>query len=203
MKKVKKAVRLLTALVLALTLMAADTAPVLAAVTQEDINALKADAAALNTRKKEQESQLDALADDKSKALERKQLLAQRVTNTAAQLRNVESQIEDYAELIAQAETELADAQQREAEQYELFCSRVRAMEEQGTVSYWSVLFKADSFSDLLGRLDIINEIMDADQQVIDTLKALQAEIEAKKAELETSKAESEAAKAELLVKKS
>lgn len=203
MKKVKKAVRLLTALVLALTLMAADTAPVLAAVTQEDINALKADAAALNTRKKELESQLDALADDKSKALERKQLLDQRVTNTAAQIRNVESQIEDYAELIAQAETELADAQQREAEQYELFCSRVRAMEEQGTVSYWSVLFKADSFSDLLGRLDIINEIMDADQQVIDTLKALQAEIEAKKAELETSKAESEAAKAELLVKKS
>ena len=175
MKKWKKAVRLLTALVLVLTLAAADVSPVLALVTQEDINALKSDATALNNRKKELEKELDALADDKSKALERKNLLDQRVDNTAAQIRNVEAQIEDYAALIDQAEADLADAQQREAEKYELFCKRVREMEEQGSVSYWSVLFKAESFSDLLGRLDIINEIMDADQRVIDQLKALQA----------------------------
>ena len=203
MKKWKKAVRLLTALVLVLTLAAADVSPVLALVTQEDINALKSDATALNNRKKELEKELDALADDKSKALERKNLLDQRVDNTAAQIRNVEAQIEDYAALIDQAEGDLADAQQREAEKYVLFCKRVREMEEQGSVSYWSVLFKAESFSDLLGRLDIINEIMDADQRVIDQLKALQAEIEVKKTDLESAKADSEAAKAELLVKKS
>ena len=203
MRQWKKAVRLLTALVLVLTLAAADVSPVLAVVTQADINALKADAAALNTRKKELEKELDALAADKSKALERKRLLDQRVDNTAAQIRNVESQIEDYNGLIDQAEVDLADAQQREADKYDLFCKRVREMEEQGNVTYWSVLFKAESFSDLLGRLDIINEIMDADQRVIDQLKALQAEIEVKKAELESAKADSEAAKAELLVKKS
>ncbi len=83
--------------------------------------------------------------------------------------------------LITQAEAELADAQQREEAQYELFCKRVREMEEQGTVSYWSVLFKATSFSDLLGRLDIVNEIMDYDRQVIQDLQNLQAEIEEKK----------------------
>ena len=203
MKKWKKAVRLLTALILALTLAAADVSPVLAVVTQEDINALKSDATALNNRKKELEKELSALAADKSKALERKNLLDQRVDNTAAQIRNVEAQIEDYAALIDQAEADLADAQQREAEKYELFCKRVREMEEQGNVTYWSVLFKAESFSDLLGRLDIINEIMDADQRVIDSLKALQAEIEVKKADLESAKADSEAAKADLLVKKS
>ena len=203
MKKWKKAVRLLTALILALTLAAADVSPVLAVVTQEDINALKSDATALNNRKKELEKELSALAADKSKALERKNLLDQRVDNTAAQIRNVEAQIEDYAALIDQAEADLAGAQQREAEKYELFCKRVREMEEQGNVTYWSVLFKAESFSDLLGRLDIINEIMDADQRVIDSLKALQEEIEVKKADLESAKADSEAAKAELLVKKS
>ena len=203
MKKWKKAVRLLTALILALTLAAADVSPVLAVVTQEDINALKSDATALNNRKKELEKELSALAADKSKALERKNLLDQRVDNTAAQIRNVEAQIEDYAALIDQAEADLAGAQQREAEKYELFCKRVREMEEQGNVTYWSVLFKAESFSDLLGRLDIINEIMDADQRVIDSLKALQEEIEVKKADLESAKADSEAAKADLLVKKS
>ena len=40
-------------------------------------------------------------------------------------------------------------------------------MEERGTISYWSVLFKANSFSDLLGSLDFINEVMDYDRRVI------------------------------------
>ena len=61
-------------------------------------------------------------------------------------------------------------------------------------MSYWSVLFRADSFTDLLSRLDMINEIMAADQRVIDQLKDLQAQIETAKTELETNKAEEEAA---------
>ena len=197
----KKAARLLTALLLALTLTAAELTPALA-VTQADIDSLKNDAADLTSQRKELESKLDALKDDKSQALAKKQLLDQKVTNTAAQIKNVEAQIADYAALITQTEAELLDAQQREEAQYELFCTRVRAMEERGKVSYWSVLFKAESFTDLLGRLDIVNEIMDADQAVIDQLQALQVEIEEKKASLEASKAESEAAKADLVAKK-
>ena len=197
----KKAARLLTALLLALTLTAAELTPALA-VTQADIDALKNDAADLTSQRKELESKLDALKDDKSQALAKKQLLDQKVTNTAAQIKNVEAQIADYAALITQTEAELLDAQQREEAQYELFCTRLRAMEERGKVSYWSVLFKAESFTDLLGRLDIVNEIMDADQAVIDQLQALQVEIEEKKASLEASKAESEAAKADLVAKK-
>ena len=184
-----------------LALTAAELTPALA-VTQADIDALKNDAADLTSQRKELESKLDALKDDKSQALAKKQLLDQKVTNTAAQIKNVEAQIADYAALITQTEAELLDAQQREEAQHELFCTRVRAMEERGKVSYWSVLFKAESFTDLLGRMDIVNEIMDADQAVIDQLQALQVEIEEKKASLEASKAESEAAKADLVAKK-
>ena len=57
---------------------------------------------------------------------------------------------------------------------------------------------QATSFSDLLGRLDIVNEVMDYGQKVIDDLEALQAEIEEKKTGLEASKADLEAAKASL-----
>ena len=76
-------------------------------------------------------------------------------------------------------------------------------MEEEGSVSYWAVLFKADNFTDLLDRLDAVNEIMNADQAVIDQLKALQDEISQKEASLQSSKADSEAAKADLVSKKS
>ena len=193
--------RVLVTLLLALTLTAAELTPALA-LTWADINDLKADAEDLADQKKALQEKLDVLADDKSQALERKKLLDQQISNTSAQIRNVEVQISDYAALIAQTEAELLDAQQREAAQYELFCRRVRDMEERGTISYWSVLFKASSFTDLLSRLDIINEIMDADQKVIADLQALQAEIAAKKAELESGKAASEAAKADLVAKK-
>ncbi len=172
------------------------------AVTWADVNDLKSEASSLDAEKKELQEKLDALADDKSEAINRKILLDQQIANTSAQIQNVEAQISQYAALITQTQAELVEAQEKEEAQYELFCSRVRAMEERGTISYWSVLFKADSFTDLLGRLDIINEIMDSDQAVIDELEALQAEIETKMSELETSKAEEEKAKAELVSKK-
>lgn len=202
MNAYRRCLRLLTAALLALTLVCVELTPVLA-VTQADIDALKNDAEILNQKKDELEEKLDALAGDKSQVLQRKKLLDQRVANTTAQIKNVEAQIADLATLIAQAEGELADAEAREAAQYELFCQRVRDMEERGNVSYWSVLFNASSFTDMLSRLDIINEIMDADQRVIDELQTLQAEIADKKAGLETDKAASEGAKAELLSKKS
>lgn len=201
MKKMKKVVCLLAAVLLAAALVTPAVTPA-HAVTQADIDALKSDAKDLNRQRKELETKLAELAGDKARVLERRKLLDQQVANTASQIRNVEAQIADYAALISQTETELADAQAREEAQYQLFCQRVRAMEKRGTVSYWSVLFKADSFTDLLTRMDAVNEVMDADQKVIDDLKALQEEIAQKKASLETSKAEEEAAKAELVSKK-
>ena len=180
--------RCTAALALAVLFLASSAEPGLAA-TWADVNDLKSEASSLDAEKKELQAKLDALADDKSEAINRKTLLDQQIANTTAQIQNVEAQISQYASLITQT-------------QAELFCQRVRAMEERGTISYWSVLFKADSFTDLLSRLDIINEIMDSDQAVIAELEALQAEIETKMSELETSKAEEEQAKAELVSKK-
>ena len=201
-RKTPGTIRCLAPLLLALLVSLSAVVPALA-VTQADIDALKNDAQSLTAQRKELEKKLDALADDKSKVLQKKNLLDQQIANTASQIKNVEAQIADYEQLIVQSEEELADAQAREEAQYELFCRRVRAMEEQGTVSYWSVLFKANSFTDLLSRLDIINEIMDSDQRIIDQLEALQEEVSQRKAGLEENKAQSESAKAELESKKS
>ncbi len=192
----------LLALTMALLLSAAELTPALA-VTQADIDALKNESNDLSTEKKELQAKLESLAADKSTAMERKTLLDQQIANTSAQISNVEEQIQQYAALISQKEEELIQAQEDEAAQYDLFCDRVRAMEKRGEVSYWSVLFRADSFTDLLSRLDMINEIMAADQRVIDQLKDLQAQIETAKTELETNKAEEEAAKSELEARKS
>ena len=194
--------RAVFAAVLVLVLTGANLVPA-AAVTWADVNDLKNEANSLDAEKKELQDKLDALADDKSEAMARKQLLDQQIANTEAQIANVQAQINQYAALITQTEQELTEAQEQEEAQYELFCSRVREMEKQGEVSYWAVLFRATSFTDLLGRLDAVNEVMKYDQGVINDLKDLQAEIEEKKTTLETSKTESESAKAELVSKQS
>jgi murein DD-endopeptidase MepM/ murein hydrolase activator NlpD len=201
MRQMRRIGRILMAMACVMIMLSVELTPVMA-VTWADIAALKDDASDLGSQKKELQAKLDALANDKSQAMARKKLLDQQIANTSAQIQNVESQIKNYEALITQTEGELVDAQEREAAQYELFCSRVRAMEKRGEVSYWSVLFRASSFTDLLSRLDIINEIMDSDQKVIDELQALQLEIEEKKTQLEDSKTETEAAKADLVAKK-
>ena len=202
MRKMTRMCRIVAALLLSVCLVGAEMAPVLA-VTQAEIDKLKNEANDLGNQKKELEAKLKELAGDKAKVLEQKKVLDQQIANTSAQIGNVEAQIADYASLITQTEEELADAEKREEAQYELFCQRVRAMEESGEVSYWSVLFGASSFTDMLARLDDVNEVMEADQKVIDDLKTLQVKITEKKEQLEDSKAEREAAKADLVSKKS
>ena len=203
MKKNERYVRICAALLCAVLCLSVNVAPAMAAkVTQADIDALKGNAASLDKKQKEIQSKLNSLKNDKAAAVQKKTLLDDQIANTNAKISNTEAQISDYNALISQAEAELADAQQREEAQYELFCKRVREMEERGTISYWSVLFKANSFSDLLGSLDFINEVMDYDRRVIQDLQTLQAEIAEKKAGLEANKAALEAAKAELETQK-
>ena len=67
--------------------------PTVQAVTQADIDALQDDADALGEQRAELESQLEALADDKSQALARKNLLDSQIANTNARIANVEAQI--------------------------------------------------------------------------------------------------------------
>ena len=118
------------------------------AVTQAEIDKMKEEAADLKNQQKEIQDQLKAIQADKTKALEQKALLEQQINATQAEINNIQSQINKYNELISQKEEELAQAQEEERAQYELFCKRVRAMEEEGEVSYWSILFSSSDFSD-------------------------------------------------------
>ena len=174
-----------------------------ARVSQADIDKLENKSDSLANEKAALEKKLSQLSKDKSAALERKKLLDQRIDVVISEIANTEELISNYEQLIAQREEELAQAELEEADQYALFCRRVRAMEERGTISYWSVLFDASSFSDMLSNLDWINEIMSSDQRVIDNLKAAQNDISTRKAELETNKASAENARKDLVNKKS
>ena len=205
--RTKRVLRAAVAFLFAFGVLAADLTPLrlppqtASAVTQADIDKLKKESNALSSKKSEVNKQLSALKKDKANTLKRKALLDQQIDLISEEIANTEQQIAQYEALIEQTEQELSETQAQEADQYELFCKRVRAMEERGTVSYWSVLFQSSSFEELLGAMDFISEVMEADQRVIDDLRVLQAQIAEKQQTLETSLAEQQSAKEALAVK--
>lgn len=172
------------------------------AVTQAElksqISGLKNDASQAAGKKKELQAELDAIKSDKAQAQKKHQLLTQQLDAINSEIANTQSQIDMYVQLIAAEEEALAEAQSKEEAAYTRFCQRARSMEESGDISYWSVLFSANSFSDLLDRLAMVDLIMEYDNSVVDALVAARQEVEAKLAELNASKAELDEQKAVL-----
>lgn len=162
------------------------------------INQLKDQASSLATKKNDIKKKLASLSEDKDQAMERKAALDEQCDVIQEEIDVVNQQIAYYDALILQTEQQIAETEQKEETQYELFCKRVRAMEENGTVSYWEVIFKATNFSDLLSRLDFINEIMDYDKRVMEELKEIRAKLAEEKESLKVAKAEQVTAKTEL-----
>ena len=205
MKTRRKLAGLLAALLLLALLPPAQDAglvPTAHAVTQKEIDNLKDDAKGLKSERQDIESQLSKLKNDKNDAIKKRNLLDDQIAVTVREIENIASQISGYEALLEQTAYELEVNQQQEADQYELFCNRARAMEKSGTTSYWAVLFKASSFSDLLSRLSDIQAVMNYDQSVLDELRRIHVEIEEKHAYQEQLKTEAEQAKAEQEAKK-
>ena len=198
MKKRAKAI-LAAALSLALLIPLTGPSAVISAsaATQDQIDALRQDASDLDAQKAEIQAQLEAVQADKSQALEQKRLLEEQIEVIQAEIDNMDAQILAYEELISQKNAELEQTEAQEQEQYELFCRRVRAMEEQGEISYWSVLFSSTDFSDLLDNYMMIEEIIAYDNSVIEALQALQDQVEQERAEVEEARAAQEAARQE------
>ena len=146
------------------------------AVTQSEIDALKARQAESQERQAELEEQLTRAEADRDAAREQRQLLGQQLDAINAELESINDQITWYDGEIARKEAERQAAEAREAEQYELFCQRVR-------------------FSELLDRLADVDAVMAYDNRVMDELIAAREELEAVQAQLEEARAAEQAAK--------
>jgi len=166
-----------------------------AKVTQEQIDALKDKASSLATQKKDIQAQLKAIRADKSKVMDQKELLEDQIDVINAEIGNIDDQISQYNTLIAQKEVELEENQQKQDDQFDLFCRRMRMLEEEGETSYWSILFSSDDFADLLDNYMMIEEIIEYDNGIMDSLLAIRAQIHEDKAVMEESKAAQEEAR--------
>ena len=117
-----------------------------------------------------------------------KSLIEQQVGLLYQQIDSMNQQIAAYALLIADKQEELDEAEAHLAELNRKNKERIRAMEEDGQLSYWSVLFQANSFSDFLDRLNMIEEIAASDKRRLDEMGAVAVEVAAAKEALQLEK---------------
>ncbi|MCI6956157.1 MAG: peptidoglycan DD-metalloendopeptidase family protein [Candidatus Faecousia sp.] len=170
----------------------------------------------LKEQKKEIEEQIKQVQDDYKKneneiadIVARKNVIDQEIGLLSAQIININEQISAFNILIADKQDELDGAQGRFDQLSEENKIRIRTMEEEGSLSYWEVLFKANDFSDLLDRLNMVEEIAASDKRRLEELdqaaqavEEAQAQLELEKGELQLTKEELDAAQAQLDEKK-
>ena len=160
--------------------------------------ALEAEKAEIDSKISELEGQLSSNLDSMEAIIAQKNTIDQEIFMLYQQTENLNNQIATHSLLIADKQAELDDAEARLAQLNEENKERIRAMEENGNLSYWSVLFNANSFASLLDSLNMIEEIAAADQRRLQEISETAAAVEAAKTVLEEEKSEMEASKAEL-----
>lgn len=149
---------------------------------QEEKDAIDDEIAALQAQMSENVSQMEDIVAQKN-------LIDQEISLLHAQVTNINEQILAYSVLIADKQDQLDAAQAHLDAQRAQNKERIRTMEKNGAISYWSVLFKADSFSDLLDRLKMIREIAEADRQRLEQIKQAAEAVEEAKDALAAEKA--------------
>ena len=90
----------------------------------------------------------------------------------------ISGEIEDKKIELAQAESDLEDAKEKEAEQYESMKQRIRYMYENGSSSYLDAFVGADSFADILNRVENFSKVYDYDRNLLVEYQNTKAEVE-------------------------
>ena len=189
---------LVLAAVLMLTLVPVPAQAAKSTEIQSEINGLKAENKEIQAEINAIRSKYNANASEIQELVEKKNAIDQEIALLSAQMDNINEQISAYSQMIADTQDELDIAQFTLNGLSEKHKLRIRAMEEEGTVSYWEVIFEASSFTDMLDRLNMMQEIAAADQARLEEMRLAAAMVADAREQLTLSKAELDLSYAEL-----
>lgn len=168
---------------------------------REEIDNLESQQEEIDSKREALEAEIAANENQTLDIVEQKGQIDQQIELTRLEMENLNEQIRQFNLLIAEKQAELDQLLADQEELLARYKKRIRAMQEQGDVSYWSIIFEANSFYDMLNRMAMVEEIALADQRMMEDMRRMAAEVlEAKealagdKAELEVKKQEAAAA---------
>ena len=197
-KSIRSLVALVTAAVLLVGLVPGSAWAASSSEIKETINGLKQENAEIQAQINAIRSRYNANASEIQQLVDQKDAIDQEIVLLNEQIININEQISAYAQLVADTQEQLEVAQALLADLSERNRLRIQAMEEAGTISYWEVLFEANSFTDLLDRMNMVKEIAAADQRRLEEMEVAAALVETTRQEMEASLQELEDSRAEL-----
>ena len=191
------AVSMLLGLVLSVLPVAAHAAKSSSEI-QTEIDALQEKQAEIQSQMEQLQGEMAENQSETEDIVKEKSNIDRQIGLLYEKMENINQQIDAYNVLIADKQEELTAAEIKLADLNEKNKDRIRAMEEDGGLSYWSVIFKANSFPDLLDRLNMIEEIAAADRRRIKELSDAAKEVSIAKETLAQEKAGLEQSQIEL-----
>lgn len=190
--KIVRIISIVLAAVILLSLVSTALIVMVHAASSSEIKSKLADLRAKQAEIQKQSDELEkSIAENKDQTktlVGQKAEIDQEMEMSRQKIENLNEQIQQLNLLIAEKQTELEASVAKEEALQKQYKARLRSMEETGSVSYWSILFKASSFSDLLDRVDMIREIAESDQLMLKQLSAATQAVETERADLEQQK---------------
>ena len=165
---------------------------------REELKELKEKNKGIQQELAEIRGQYDANAEEIAGIVAQKDAIDQEIALLNAEIVNLNGQITAYSQLIADSQDQLDEAEVLLDELNEKHKERIRAMEEEGTISYWEVIFEANSYTDLLDRLTMVEEISASDERRLEEMRVAAETVENTRQTMEDEKSGLEESKAAL-----
>ena len=189
---------LFLAVVMVLSVLPAPASAASSKEIQKELDALKGENKEIQAKINEIQGKYDANANEMQDLVNQKDAIDQEIALLHNQVININEQITVYGQLIADAQDEMDVAQFILNGLNEKHKLRIRAMEEEGELTYWQVLFEANSFTDLLDRMNMMEEIAASDQHRLEEMRLAAKEVADAKTEMENGKEELETTRIQL-----
>lgn len=165
---------------------------------QKDIDALKEKNKEIQQQIDGIQSQYNANMDDMKSIVAQKSAVDQEIALLSNKIATTNEQIVAYGQLIADTQDALDAANEDLRALSEEHRQRIQVMEEDGKLTYWQVIFQANSFTDLLDRIDMVQEINASDRRRIEEMRIAADIVTANQLSLESEKNELEAVREQL-----
>lgn len=152
----------------------------------------------LKDKQEEVEAQRDDVTEEKESVMEEVVDLTSQIAEYEAEIEELNDKIDSLESSITNTEEEIQKLEKETKEKEELLLQRLVAMYESGQTTYLDALLGAESITAFISKYYMIEEIAEADQTVIDSIKEKQAETENKKQQLVKEKREVDESKEEV-----
>ena len=146
----------------------------------KSLNELKKEQIDIRNKKQETQKELNEnkqKQDDISAEIE---TLDKIVTEAQNKLDKITADLTDITNRLSESESQLKEAGEKKNIQLDNFKRRIKYIHENGQIGYLQIILEADSFTDLLTRIQYVNDIMTYDNNLLEELKSIEKTIEDK-----------------------